>query len=88
MSDIEGAICDVCGNAVGPHGCCSTRLGLLDTNEKLCSRISELQAELTRLREALKNIRDRKPSDGVGFATLCGRYELIAQEALEGKGHE
>lgn len=24
MSDIEGAICDECGNKVGPLGCCGT----------------------------------------------------------------
>lgn len=27
MSDIEGAICDECGNKIGPMGCCATLRG-------------------------------------------------------------
>lgn len=53
MSDIEGAICDVCGTTVGPHGCCSTRRGLFDVNEKLISQLAERDKEIERLRETI-----------------------------------
>lgn len=58
-----------------------------ERNEAL-SKLLSLSNREKRLRETLETIANRKLANGCGFATLCGRIEVLAQEALEARGGE
>lgn len=44
--DIEGAICDECGNRVGPAGCCATMRSRWTREERLMNLLRKAQSRL------------------------------------------
>ena len=43
---MEGAVCDNCGNVIGPYGCCTRQLDMFD-------RVKVLEAKLCSHRDAI-----------------------------------
>jgi len=54
VSEIEGAVCDECGQVVGPMGCCATARARTEAVAALAADRDRLAAEVERLREELR----------------------------------
>lgn len=46
MTEIEGAMCDLCGTKIGPRGCCSTINKLYAENALLKLKLEQIQKML------------------------------------------
>jgi hypothetical protein len=69
MADEEGAICDECGQRVGPAGCCSTRR-------------KSLHREI-RLIELLKKAQNRLRNQGGDISEITNHANLLVHDEIE-----
>lgn len=50
MAEIEGSLCDECGNRVGPLGCCATHRRRQAHLEAIQRKLDDLERETKQLR--------------------------------------
>lgn len=71
MGDIEGAVCDACGNRVGPHGCCRDALERESRANAAIYHNGELRQEIETYRKVIAEWKQRAEKAEAQAKWIC-----------------